>query len=424
MRIISLQAENIKRLKAVEITPEGDIVVIAGRNGQGKTSVLDSIWYALGGGPAQKETVRPIRDGEDHASVTLDLGKLVVTRTWKGETTSLKVMSKDGASYGSPQKMLDQLIGKLSFDPLAFTQQDQKTQLATLLDLVELPFDPDELADKRRALYDARTEVGREVRALEGQLAGIRAPGNDVPDEELSTAEIIGQQEAHAAAIVLKREAQQDEDDAERNIGLAEAALTQAQRELAVAKAAHEKAVKALEAAKLDYESLKSLNAETPEPGRIDFRERLASVEEFNRQVRAKREAARLALAITDARSKFDGLTGAIAELDASKAEALAEAKMPIKCLAFDDDGVTYNGIPFAQCSSGEQLRVSMAMAMAANPEIRVIRITDGSLLDSENMALIAELAKDSDFQVWIERVDETGKVGVIIEDGSVVGSP
>ena len=59
MRIISLQAENIKRLKAVEITPEGDIVVIAGRNGQGKTSVLDSIWYALGGSPDKKDTPRP-----------------------------------------------------------------------------------------------------------------------------------------------------------------------------------------------------------------------------------------------------------------------------------------------------------------------------------------------------------------------------
>ncbi len=423
MRIISLQAENIKRLKAVEITPEGDIVVIAGRNGQGKTSVLDSIWYALGGGPAQKETARPIRDGEDHASVTLDLGKLVVTRTWKGETTSLNVMSKDGASYSSPQKMLDQLIGKLSFDPLAFTQQDQKTQLATLMDLVELPFDPDEVAGKRRALYDARTEIGREVKALEGQLAGIPEPAGDIPEEELSTAEIIEQQEAHAAAIVLKREAQQDEDDAERNIGVAEIILEQTKRELGVAKAAHEKAVKSLEGAKLDYESLASLNAETPEPERVDFRARLAGVEEINRQVRAQREALRLTTAVTDARSKFDGLTGAISDLDASKAEALAAADMPLDDLAFDEGGVTYQGIPFAQCSSGEQLRVSMAMAMAANPEIRVIRITDGSLLDSENMALIAELAKDSDFQVWIERVDETGQVGVVIEDGAVAAS-
>jgi hypothetical protein len=306
---------------------------------------------------------------------------------------------------------------------LAFTQQDQKAQLATLMDLVELPFDPDELGDERRSLYDRRTEVGREVKTLEGQLAGIPEPAGDIPEEELSTADILDEQARHAEAVAIKKAAQEDEDDAERNIGLAEVALERATRELGIAKAAHENAVKALEGAKLDYESLSSLNADIPTPEPVDFRARLASVEEVNRQVRAQRESARLALAIMDARSRYDGLTASISDLDAAKAEALAEAKMPIEGLAFDDDGVTYNAIPFAQCSSAEQLRVSMAMAMAANPEIRVIRITDGSLLDSENMALIAEMAKANDFQCWIERVDETGKVGVVIEDGSVVTS-
>lgn len=82
MRIVKLQAENVKRLKCVEITPDGSTVVISGRNAQGKTSVLDSIWLALGGGAAARTTVRPIRDGEKRASVTLDLEEIIVTRTW------------------------------------------------------------------------------------------------------------------------------------------------------------------------------------------------------------------------------------------------------------------------------------------------------------------------------------------------------
>ncbi len=78
------------------------------------------------------------------------------------------------------------------------------------------------------------------------------------------------------------------------------------------------------------------------------------------------------------------------------------------------------DGIPLEQeCDSGK-LKVSMAIAMAINPELRVIRITNGSLLDSENMGVIEEMAKDKDFQVWIERVDESGKVGIVIEDGSI----
>jgi hypothetical protein len=88
--------------------------------------------------------------------------------------------------------------------------------------------------------------------------------------------------------------------------------------------------------------------------------------------------------------------------------------------LGFDDDGVTYNGVPFSQCSSAEQLRVSLGVAMALNPRIRVLRITDGSLLDAENLAVIEEMADLQDFQVWIERVAEDGEVGVVIEDGAV----
>ncbi len=91
-----------------------------------------------------------------------------------------------------------------------------------------------------------------------------------------------------------------------------------------------------------------------------------------------------------------------------------------INGLAFDAEGVTFNGIPFQQCSSAEQVRIAVAVAAALNPKIRVIRIADGSLLDSASMAEIERLAKEHDMQIWIERVDESGGVGIVIEDGAV----
>jgi hypothetical protein len=84
---------------------------------------------------------------------------------------------------------------------------------------------------------------------------------------------------------------------------------------------------------------------------------------------------------------------------------------------------VTLNGIPLGQASAAEQLRVSVALAMAANPKLRVLRILDGSLLDTESLAIIGELAKENDFQAWIEVVDESGKVGIVIEDGRVANA-
>ena len=101
----------------------------------------------------------------------------------------------------------------------------------------------------------------------------------------------------------------------------------------------------------------------------------------------------------------------------------MAEADFPIPGLAFDADGVTFNGIPFAQCSSAERLRVSVAMGIALNPKLKVLLIRDGSLLDDNNLAMIAEAAKEADAQVWIERVSKGEECSVIIEDGEVANT-
>jgi ABC-type histidine transport system ATPase subunit len=106
--------------------------------------------------------------------------------------------------------------------------------------------------------------------------------------------------------------------------------------------------------------------------------------------------------------------------LQNKKTDALTEATFPVDGLGFDENGVTFDGKPFTQASGAEQLRVSLAMAMALNPQLKVIHIKNGSLLDSENMQIIEDMAKDKDYQVWIEVVDESGKVGIYIEDGEV----
>jgi hypothetical protein len=93
---------------------------------------------------------------------------------------------------------------------------------------------------------------------------------------------------------------------------------------------------------------------------------------------------------------------------------------MPIKGLSWDEDKVLYNGIPYEQISSAEQLKVSMSIAMAANPKLRMLIIKDGSLLDNDNLKVIAELTKGQDFQAWIEKVSDNDKVGIVIEDGEI----
>src|SRR5690606_10546732 len=120
-----------------------------------------SITAALGG-TSTKTTPKPIRDGETKAEIVLETEELVVTRKFTPSGSTLTVKSPDGAVYPKGQAKLDELVGKLSLDPLAFTQLDEKKQLAQLLDLVDLPFNVAELDAERKAIFDQRAEIGRQ----------------------------------------------------------------------------------------------------------------------------------------------------------------------------------------------------------------------------------------------------------------------
>ncbi|EGS4806817.1 AAA family ATPase [Listeria monocytogenes] len=408
---MKLEVERFKRIRAVEITPDpnSSTVTIAGRNAQGKSSVIDAIWAALSGAAAAKgtSTTRPIRDGENSARVTVDLGDIVVTRTWSGEKTALKVESKDGAKYSSPQRMLDEMVGRLSFDPLAFASLPAKDQQSELLGLVELPFDPAVLAGQRKSAFDERTDVGRTVKQLKGQLDGFPEIGDDVPDELVSVAALVAELDT-ARELEVSIEVANDEIATARNI------LAETDRAISELRDKENRWLAKLEETKARLAAL---------PDRIDLepiRSRIDNAETINAGVRRKQERQQVLDQLEDWREKQDALTTRIADLDNTREAGLAAAEFPVPGLGFDEDGVTLDGVPFAQASAAEQLRVSVAMAMALNPKVRIIRITDGSLLDSENLALIEEMAGANGFQVWIERVDESGAVGVVIEDGEV----
>jgi hypothetical protein len=155
-----------------------------------------------------------------------------------------------------------------------------------------------------------------------------------------------------------------------------------------------------------------------------EIQTQIATAEEINQKIRAAHAQKEKVVSINVAIGKlFDmagGLSEKIADIDIKKNNALKKAEFPVNGLSVDETGVVWNDIPIDQASSAEQLRISLAIAMALNPELRVIRITNASLLDSNSMAIIEEMARDKDYQVWVELVDETGKIGIVIEDGTV----
>lgn len=424
MKIISLQSENVKCLRAVEITPGGDSVEIAGKNGAGKSSVLDSIFYALGG---QKHVCeRPIRDGESSAKIVLELDDYTVTRTFTASGGgSLTVRARDERKIASPQAVLDTLVGDLAFDPLAFTRlkpEDQTNLLRKLVGIDTTVFDQD-----CAKLYEKRTEVNREIASLNARINGrkiddsLPAAEIDAKDIIAARAEAVGKNDAYKAARytfggVVRMIAQTDSEMSE-----SEAGIELLKRQLQAAEEKH----RLLSLQRISLVEQRQAFVQPPDDIDVsDFDRQLLDSQSKNAAIRANNELIVLAANRTAAQCRSVELTKSLENIAAAKEKLITEAKYPVPGLGFSSTGaVTYNGVPFEQLSTAQRLKISAAIGIALNPKLRVMLIRDGSAMDETTLAELITIAKEHDTQLWIERVGKlSGELpGVVIEDGSVV---
>lgn len=402
----------MKRLSAVEIAPDGKSIIIAGNNAQGKSSVLDSILYALAGKDALPE--RPIRDGESHAAIKLDLGEYQISRTITASGGGVLKITKPGekGSLSSPQAVLDGLIGTLTFDPLEFSRLKSKEQSRFLQEIIGI--DLAKLDAERKVIYDKRHALGQQVEVLKGKLAG-RTRNPDVPAEEVDSSELGRKQRAHLEATHQAAVAQKALKDHQVKIHNLEAELVRAKEALTRFEEISESSLKALAV------TSENLGGKTIE--QLD--EEIANIGKINKAVAENRDFDSQVIAFTDLDRQYAGLTGDIANHDEARAEKLQNAKFPVEGLGFTSEGeVVFNKIPFAQLSTSEKIKVSASIAIALNPKIRVMLIRDGSLLDEAALRDLIYLADEKDAQIWIERVGTTGHGDsapvVVIEDGGV----
>lgn len=441
MQIVSLTAENIKKLKAVTIHPDGKTVIISGKNGQGKTSVLDSIWWALGGLAAVQG--RPIREGEDKALIRMDLGEIVVTRTFKATeegtfTSHLEVTSAEGAKFPSPQAMLDKLVGEMTFDPLAFARMDDKARFNMLRNFVQ-GFDFDAYDRAQAEDYAKRTAVNARAKGAAARASEIHVPSS-APDEPINIDSLVqeladvGKKAAEREAVVANRrhvledaqrevKARQEEhqgllehlDRTQAELKKLEALRADLQKKIQEARGTIAKADDALVIAQGGMENLPPVVDVDSIKRKVEDAKTLnASWELKNRKARAEEEAAEF-------KQAADILTQAMETRKEAKNAAIRESKMPLEGLTITEDNKVFlNGVPFGQGSDAEQLKASVAVGMALNPKVRVLRVRDGSLLDEDGMKGLAEMADLNDFQIWVERVDGSGKVGIVLENGEV----
>ena len=446
VRIAEIRAENFKRLHVAEMMPKATgVIQLTGANAQGKSSFIEAMISLFGGKKGKQEV--PVRAGEESATIRgrLTNGKeidLIVTRGFTA-AGGMSFTVRDAAAYpqgtpdrkmkplNSPEEILKAFVGALTFDPVEFARKSADEQYAELRKAAKLEVDIDALAAENDKDFKARTDLNRDAKAIRARAEGI-CPKNP-PAAKIDIAALASKIEEaakHNGEIdtrAARREMLEKQIASERAETLPRAVRAVADIEkqisdLQAAKQAAQSRVKALEESIMDREH-KLVNAE-PLPDKIDVsevRDELTAAQLANQEydrAQARKQLLAEAVAIE---ARAEALTKRMAARDKQAKDALKSAKLPTANLALSATGVLYQGIPFNQASESQQLVESVAVGMAQNTGLRALFVRAGSGLDSKAIALLEGMAELEGYQIWLERVDESGKIGVVFEDGEIV---
>lgn len=414
-KLVELRAKNIKALKAVAIRIDGKPVFkISGRNGQGKSSVLDAVAMAIAGPAAFPD--KPIRAGQSEAEVFLDFTDLKLTRKilakedGKGVTHALKLEFRDGKRPDKKQTVLDDLRGSpIADDPIRFAMMPPKERLEIVKGLVG-DFDFEDNAAARRELFEERTQVGRDRDRAMGAAQSINFPADAplTPVDVSAAAQELLKANLHNREIETQRQYREDvADDIDR--------LRDELEQLAAK-------IKSVNARIAEKEEI--LAKAEPLPEAIDtaaIEDKIRNAETINAGARKRVEHAQRLAETESLSSKYADLTSQIEAIDKAKVDAIANAKLPIPELSIGDDDIILDGLPFEQASTARKIRTATSLLMALKPELRVLLVREGSLLDDDAREALEAHAKEHGFVVLMECVgNDVDGGGVVIENGEV----
>ena len=409
VKIAALEAENVKRIKAVALTPSPTgLTIVGGNNNQGKTSVLDALAWALGG-----EKFRPtaaVRDGAlapPHLKVILSNG-VVVER--KGKNSSLTVTDPTGQRSG--QQLLNAFVEPLALDLPRFMQASDKDKADTLLNIIGVGDALTGLDREIKALYDRRTVIGQ-IGAQKRHAAEELTEYPDAPSEPVSAIELIQQQQEillHNADNQRKRMKLAQLEEQEKQLGRRVQELSQ---ELEMVE--HQ-----LTAVQQDVQDATKTVAQLQDESTDELEQSIRNVEEINRQVsanlaksKAQDEAERYA-------QEYTALTEQIKAKRTARMDLLNGADLPLTGLGVEDGSLTYNGKHWQDMSGSDQLRVATAIVRRLNPDCGFVLLDKLEQMDLATLAEFGSWLQAEGLQAIATRVSTGGECQIIIEDGRV----
>lgn len=416
VKIMALEAENVKRIKAVALTPSPTgLTLVGGNNNQGKTSVLDALAWALGGDRFRPDAAQ--RDGAvapAHLKVKLSNG-VVVER--KGKNASLTVTDPTGRRSG--QQLLNAFVEPLALDLPRFMDATDKEKADILLRIIGIGSELHTRDLEIKALYDKRTFTGQ-LAAQKKHFAEELISYPEAPDEPVSASDLIRQQQdilarngenqrLRAQYAELEQQVQQCVDELKRTRERI-ATLEQLRDEL---DAKHTKLFNQRETARKTVSQLQDEST-------AELEASIRNIEETNRKVRANLEKSRAENEAAQYAGEYDRLTESIQQKRADRMALLNGADLPLPGLSVEDGALTYHGKRWRDMSGSDQLRVAAAIVRRLNPDCGFVLLDKLEQMDMATLQEFSAWLESEHLQAIATRVSTGSECQIIIEDGMV----
>lgn len=416
VKIMALEAENIKRIKAVALTPSPTgLTIVGGNNNQGKTSVLDALAWALGGDRFRPDAAQ--RDGAvapAHLKVRLSNG-VVVER--KGKNASLTVTDPTGRRSG--QQLLNAFVEPLALDLPRFMEASDKEKADILLRIIGIGTELHTRDLEIKSLYDKRTFTGQ-LAAQKKHFAEELISYPDAPEEPVSASDLIRQQQEILARNGENQRKRNQLDKLIDEKNQLNFTLRDLDEKIEDLKEEYEQTqAKFTDLEKQIFQARKSA-AQLQDESTAELEASIRDIEETNRKVRANLEKSRAEDEAARYASDYDKLTEAITRKRADRMALLNGADLPLPELSVEDGALTYKGKHWRDMSGSDQLRVAAAIVRRLNPDCGFVLLDKLEQMDMTTLQEFSAWLEAEHLQAIATRVSTGSECQIIIEDGMV----
>lgn len=397
VKINTLEFENVKRIKAVSLEPsQNGLTIIGGKNGQGKTSVIDAICWALGG-----EKYRPSKAQREGALLPPNLKVTLSVVERKGKNSSLKVTDPCGNKSG--QQLLNSFIETFALDIPQFMNCTNKEKANILLRIIGVGDKLAELENKETETYNRRHAIGQ-IADQKSKHAAEMTFYENVPQIPITASELISQQQEILARNGENQRKRQLKAQYDFELEQARQKLDKAKRIFALAQS------NAIMASKSAENLIDESTAE--------LEKSIAEIDIINTKIRANLDKEKAEEEAKEYKEQYDILSNELDNIRKEKYDLLHGADLPLDNLSVEGGELTYKNQKWDNMSGSEQLRVATAIVRQLNPECGFVLLDKLEQMDTNTL---------SDFGLWLEseglqaiatRVSTGSECSIIIEDG------